>query len=83
MDEIKKSTDGIIEKLALIADGIDNLFPESKSGIFFELNTEDFKKVQSNFRTIDNTHKQFKVVISNTEFMFLENESFSGETNNS
>jgi hypothetical protein len=71
MAENEKSIDGVIEKLALIADAIDNLFPEGKTAIAFELNKEDFKKVQGNFRQIDQHHKQFKVEISNTEFMFL------------
>jgi hypothetical protein len=71
MAENQKSIDGIIEKLALVADAIDSLFPDGKSAIAFELKSEDFKRVQNNFRQVDHTHKQFKIVISNTEFMFL------------
>ena len=71
MEENQKSIDGIIEKLALVADAIDSLFPEGKSAIAFELKSNDFKRVQNNFRQVDHTHTQFKIVISNTEFMFL------------
>ena len=71
MEENQKSIDGIIEKLALVADAIDSLFPDGKSAIAFELKSGDFKRVQNNFRQVDRTHKQFKIVISNTEFMFL------------
>ncbi len=71
MEENQKSIDGIIEKLALVADAIDSLFPDGKSAIAFELKSGDFKRVQNNFRQVDHTHKQFKIVISNTEFMFL------------
>lgn len=79
MEQDKKSSIGIIEKLALIADAIDNLFPNGKSAILFELDTEDFKLVQSNFRIIDQNYKQFKIEMSNTEFMFLERELSSDE----
>ncbi len=81
MEENKKSIDGIIEKLALIADGIDTLFPTSKTAIAIELGFEDFKKVQNNFRSIDHHHKQFMVEISNTQFMFLLDESLNDESN--
>lgn len=81
MEENKKSIDGIIEKLALIADGIDSLFPTSKTAIAIELGLEDFKKVQNNFRSIDHHHKQFMVEISNTQFMFLLDESLNDESN--
>ena len=36
MDENKKSIDGIIEKLALITDSTQALFPEGKSALIFE-----------------------------------------------
>jgi len=80
MEENQKSIDGIIEKLALVADAIDSLFPDGKSAIAFELKSNDFKRVQHNFRQVDHTHKQFKIVISNTEFMFLLDGSSIDET---
>lgn len=81
MEENYKSVDGIIEKLALISDAVDSLFPEGKSAVVFKLKNEDFKKVQSNFREIDREHKLFKIDISGVEFIFLEETSLTDEIN--
>jgi len=83
MAENQKSIDGIIEKLALIADATDSLFPDGRKVVVFELKKPDFKKVQSNFRDVDRLHKQFKIDISGIEFIFLLDESSNDETNNS
>lgn len=79
MAENQTSIDGIIEKLALLTDAVDNLFPDGKKVIVFELKEEDFKKVQQNFRQIDKDHKQFKIDISGIEFIFLLDELLSDE----
>ncbi len=71
MEEDKKSIDGILEKLALITDATQQLFPEGKTLIVFELDEEDFKRVQKNFRKIDYTHKKFTVDISGVEVVFI------------
>lgn len=71
MGESKKSIDGILEKLAMITDATQELFPYGKSLILFELNEDDFKKVQNNFRQIDKTHKKFTVDISGVEVVFI------------
>lgn len=81
MEENYKSVDGVIEKLALISDAVDSLFPDGKSAVVFQLNNEDFKKVQGNFREIDKNHKQFKIDISGVEFIFLEETSLTDEVN--
>lgn len=74
MGENQKSVDGLMEKLGLITDGIQNLFPEGKSVIVTELNYEDFKKIQRMFRTMDSVYDQFKIDVSGTEYVFvLEN----------
>jgi len=78
MAEDKKSIDGVIEKLALIVDGVESLFPDGKVAVAIELGLTDYKKVQNNFRTIDHDHKQFMIEISNTQFMFLLDESSNG-----
>ena len=72
MEENNKSIDGIVEKLALIVDATDNLFPDGKMAVVFQLNETDFKRVQDNFREIDRNHKEFKIDISGTEFIFLQ-----------
>ena len=79
MEENYKSVDGIIEKLALISDAVDSLFPEGKSAVVFQLKTEDFKKFQNNCREVDKNHKQFKIDISGIEFIFLEETSLTDE----
>ena len=38
------------------------------------MNDEDFKKVQSNFRKIDNQHKKFSIDISGVQHVFIHEE---------
>jgi hypothetical protein len=77
MAENQKSIDGIIEKLAMIVDAADELFPEGKMLLAFELKETEFKKVQGNFREIDKSFKQFKIEMSGNDIMFLLDESSS------
>jgi len=79
MEENFKSIDGVIEKLALVSEAVESLFPDGRSAVVFQLNNEDFKKVQNNFREIDKGHKQFKIDISGVEFIFLEETSSTDE----
>ena len=79
MGETKTSIDGIIEKLAIIAEASDDLFPDGRKAIVFELKLNDFKRVQNNFRQVDHSHKQFKIDISGGEFIFLLDELLSDE----
>ena len=71
MAENQKSIDGIIEKLALVSDGLQTLFPDGTMAIAMELKYDDYKKIQKNFRDIDRDFKQFKIDMSGVEFMFL------------
>ena len=71
MEENQKSIDGIIEKLALVADGLQTLFPDGTMAIAMELKYDDYKKIQKNFRDVDRDFKQFKIDMSGVEFMFL------------
>ena len=75
MAETNKSIDGIIEKLAMIVDAADELFPDGKMLLAFELKETEFKKVQGNFREIDKSFKQFKIEMSGNDIMFLLDES--------
>ena len=83
MGENQKSIDGVIEKLALVADGLQTLFPNGTMAVALELGYNDFKKVQKNFRDVDRNFKQFKIDMSGVEFMFLLNESSTDVVNNS
>jgi hypothetical protein len=79
MEQNQKSIDGIIEKLALVADGLQTLFPEGTMAVALELDFKDFKKVQKNFRDIDRNFKQFKIDMSGVEFMFLLKDESSSD----
>jgi hypothetical protein len=81
MEENNKSIDGIVEKLALIVEATETLFPDGKMAVVFQLNNVDFKRVQDNFREIDRGHNQFKIDISGTEFIFLQETSLTDEIN--
>lgn len=74
MEEGKKSVDGVLENLALITDGLQTLFEDGKMICVYELNDEDFKKVQNNFRKIDNQHKKFSIDISGVQHVFIHEE---------
>ena len=81
MEENKKSFNGILEKLALITDATEQLFPYGKSLIIFELNNQDFNDVRKNFRQIDKNYKKFTVDISGVEVLFI-NEGYLDEIMN-
>ena len=83
MAENQKSIDGIIEKLAMIVDAADELFPDGKMLLAFELKDVEFRKVQENFREIDKSFKQFKIEMSGNDIMFLLDESLTDVEDNS
>jgi len=70
MDKTKKNVPEVMEKLAEIADMVQNLY-EGRATVVFELEKQEFKKTQNHFREIDRHHKQFKIDISGTEFIYL------------
>lgn len=75
MGENQKSPD-VLEGLAIITDAMQTLFPEGKMICVYELDEEDYKKVQENFRKIDHHHNKFSLDISGLEHVFvLENSS--------
>lgn len=77
MAEDKISVGGILEKLALITDGCQKLFPKGNVIMVFELEGEDFTKVQQNFRQIDHHHKKFTINISEVELVFIHKDYVS------
>lgn len=79
MGENQKSIDGIIEKLAMISDAVDELFPKGRKAVVLELKLDEFKKVQNNFKQVDHGYKQFKIDISGVEFIFLLDELLNDE----
>lgn len=79
MEENSKGANGVLEKLAMITDATQQIFPNGKSLIIFELETNDFKKVQDHFRKIDTNHKKFVVDISGVEVVFILENSIQDE----
>jgi len=61
--------------LAIIVDAADELFPNGKMLLAFELKETEFRKVQENFIDIDKAFKQFKIEMSGNDIMFLLDES--------
>ncbi len=77
MAETEKNVNGIMEKLALITDATQSMFPKGKSVIVFELNEGDFKEVLGNFRQLDQGHKKFKIDISGVEVVFILEDQYN------
>lgn len=81
MAKIKKDIDGILEDLAKISDLADGLFL-CKTSVVFDMDLEDIKKLQLNFREIDRGHNSFKIDISGTEFIFISSMSLTDDKEN-
>jgi hypothetical protein len=75
MAENQESTTSVIEGLALVTDAMQTMFPDGKMICVYELDIEDYKKVQSNFRKIDEGHNRFSIDISGTEHVFINEKS--------
>jgi len=73
MAENKESVNALIGKLALISEGLSEIFPKSKSVVVFSMNQTDFDYMKSQVRDQTNT-EQFKIDISGIEFIFLKDE---------
>lgn len=71
MDQNQKSSDGYLEKIAMITDAIENVFPNAQSAIIFELEEKDFKTIRSFFRQINPKEVRFKIDISGVEVIFM------------
>ena len=71
MEENKEGSNGYLEKLALITDAIETIFPNAQAALVFELEEKDYKKMQSYFRKIDSIYDRFKIDISGVEVIFM------------
>ena len=69
--EENKEGPSLIEKLATVTDAMQMMFPKGKIICVYELNEDEFKSVQKNFRAIDNQHKKFSIDISGLEHVFI------------
>ena len=73
MAKAKNNDIGKLEKLALIADAVQDTF-KGKMTIIFELEETEYKEMINHFREIDRHFKHFSVDISGTEFHFILSE---------
>lgn len=81
MEENTQSVNRMMEKFALLADAMENIYPQGKGVVVFELNEDDFNQTQKEMLIPTDVSPQFKVDISGTEFIFLKRELLSDETN--
>ncbi len=65
---------GMIERMALISDAIDNLFVNGRKVIVVELKKNDFEETKKQFKNISPDLTQFKIDISGVEFIFILDE---------
>lgn len=70
MAETKDYNPGKLERLAKIAESLQEIF-EGKATVVFELKSHEYKPIISHFREIERHHKQFSIDISGTEFHFM------------
>lgn len=71
MAENKESIVGDLEKLALITDAVQNVFPDGVGVIVFELKPHDFYRVKNNFKQLTENQGRFKIDISGVEVVFI------------
>jgi hypothetical protein len=71
MAETKKGY-GILEELARLADSVQNLY-KGKTTLIFELEKDEFNRMQEFFKDVDENSKLFKIDISGCEFIYILN----------
>ena len=59
-----------IKKMAILSEGLGELFPQGKSVVVYSLNESDFTFVKTQVNDLSDT-EQFKIDISGVEFIFL------------
>lgn len=79
MEENKNGFEDVLTNLALIVDGVQTLFPKSKSVLIYELNQNDFNSVKSNFRNLKIDDYEIKIDISGSEIIFILENSYKIE----
>jgi hypothetical protein len=77
MEQNQETPLGELEKLALLADAVQDVFPKGQSIVVFELEKDEYTKMISHFREMDHHHKQFTIEISGVDFHFMLNEEKS------
>ena len=72
MAETEENNIGLITKIALLADAVEQVFPNGKGAVVFELNEDDFNRAKKELLVPSPDLNQFKVDMSGTEIIFLK-----------
>lgn len=67
----KEGVNGVIQKMALVSDGLTDILPEAKVVVVYSVNDKDFNFIKTQVNDFSN-QDQFKIDISGTEFIFLK-----------
>lgn len=71
MEQNQENPRDWLTQLAEISDIIDNTFIAEHTKVVVELPNEKFKKLQKNFREVDNKSEEIVISISNVDFTFV------------
>jgi hypothetical protein len=71
MAKNQEGINGIIQKMAMVSDGLLDIIPNSKVVVVYSLNDVDFNMIKIQVNDFSNT-TQLKIDISGTEFIFLK-----------
>lgn len=82
MAKNKEVINGILEKLALVSEAVQDIFEDTKPTIIYELKNEDFKEIQDNFRDIDKKFNKFTIEISGVNFVIINSDKINEEKEN-
>ena len=82
MAKNKEGINGMIEKLAIISEGLFDILPNAKSVVVFSLNETDFTSMKTQVNDFSN-NQQFKIDISGIEFIFLNDKLLNKSEDNS
>ena len=74
MAETEENNIGLLTKIALLADAVEDIFPNGKGVVVFELKNQDFEKARQELLVPNPNENQFKIDMSGTEFIFLKHE---------
>ena len=83
MAKNNKGVNELVQKLAVLSDSADKLFPNGKKIFVFELKQNDFQSAKVQFDIMNTNIKRFNVDISGVEVVFIEDESLNAEEGNS
>lgn len=62
---------GELEKMALISDALEQLYPKSDIGVYVILDKESFDEKKQTIENIDTEAEQFSINISGVDFFFI------------